>query len=144
MLLSNFFFQAEDGIRDRSPSRGLGDVYKRQYQERLAADPAAKATMAAAHAHYGAARWSLLSPDDRAACEARGLAGVLRDTGVAGLRDTSGAHVKCLHTMTAHRLAQIAAGDLDPSRANVVGQWALDALAAGEDAQAGRVVDLNT
>ena len=24
------FFQAEDGIRDRSPSRGLGDVYKRQ------------------------------------------------------------------------------------------------------------------
>ena len=32
MLLSLlfFFFQAEDGIRDRSPSRGLGDVYKRQ------------------------------------------------------------------------------------------------------------------
>ena len=27
-----FFFQAEDGIRDRSPSRGLGDVYKRQEQ----------------------------------------------------------------------------------------------------------------
>src|SRR5664279_6370879 len=27
-----FFFQAEDGIRDRSPSRGLGDVYKRQVQ----------------------------------------------------------------------------------------------------------------
>ena len=25
-----FFFQAEDGIRDRSPFRGLGDVYKRQ------------------------------------------------------------------------------------------------------------------
>ena len=23
--------EAEDGIRDRSPSRGLGDVYKRQY-----------------------------------------------------------------------------------------------------------------
>ena len=28
-----FFFQAEDGIRDRSPSRGLGDVYKRQGYE---------------------------------------------------------------------------------------------------------------
>ena len=28
--MSLFFFQAEDGIRDRSPSRGLGDVYKRQ------------------------------------------------------------------------------------------------------------------
>ena len=28
--LKKDFFQAEDGIRDRSPSRGLGDVYKRQ------------------------------------------------------------------------------------------------------------------
>ena len=26
----SFFFQAEDGIQDRSPSRGLGDVYRRQ------------------------------------------------------------------------------------------------------------------
>ena len=25
------FFQAEDGIRDVERSRGLGDVYKRQY-----------------------------------------------------------------------------------------------------------------
>ena len=31
-----FFFQAEDGIRDRSPSRGLGDVYKRQIVNRSA------------------------------------------------------------------------------------------------------------
>ena len=28
--VGDYFFQAEDGIRDRSPSRGLGDVYKRQ------------------------------------------------------------------------------------------------------------------
>ena len=27
---SDFFFQAEDGIRDLVRSRGLGDVYKRQ------------------------------------------------------------------------------------------------------------------
>ena len=27
-----FFFQAEDGIRDLVRSRGLGDVYKRQYK----------------------------------------------------------------------------------------------------------------
>ena len=27
------FFQAEDGIRDSSTSRGLGDVYKRQIQK---------------------------------------------------------------------------------------------------------------
>ena len=31
-----FFFQAEDGIRDLVRSRGLGDVYKRQHQDRLA------------------------------------------------------------------------------------------------------------
>ena len=30
-----FFFQAEDGIRDAQESRGLGDVYKRQVQDRL-------------------------------------------------------------------------------------------------------------
>ena len=30
-----FCFQAEDGIRDLVRSRGLGDVYKRQGQERL-------------------------------------------------------------------------------------------------------------
>ena len=29
-ILSFFFFQAEDGIRDLVRSRGLGDVYKRQ------------------------------------------------------------------------------------------------------------------
>ena len=29
-VLSVFFFQAEDGIRDLVRSRGLGDVYKRQ------------------------------------------------------------------------------------------------------------------
>ena len=28
--LIDFFFQAEDGIRDLVRSRGLGDVYKRQ------------------------------------------------------------------------------------------------------------------
>ena len=32
-IIKKKFFQAEDGIRDRSPSRGLGDVYKRQEQQ---------------------------------------------------------------------------------------------------------------
>ncbi|WP_460366087.1 hypothetical protein, partial [Staphylococcus aureus] len=32
-LWFDVFFQAEDGIRDRSVSRGLGDVYKRQAVE---------------------------------------------------------------------------------------------------------------
>eukprot|EP00831_Metopus_contortus_P047902 TRINITY_DN38825_c0_g1_i2.p1 TRINITY_DN38825_c0_g1~~TRINITY_DN38825_c0_g1_i2.p1 ORF type:complete len:150 (+),score=40.90 TRINITY_DN38825_c0_g1_i2:66-515(+) len=35
MDLGFFFFQAEDGIRDVERSRGLGDVYKRQYQRRV-------------------------------------------------------------------------------------------------------------
>ena len=29
------FFQAEDGIRDLVRSRGLGDVYKRQHEDRV-------------------------------------------------------------------------------------------------------------
>ena len=33
-MLSFFFFQAEDGIRDLVRSRGLGDVYKRQFVKR--------------------------------------------------------------------------------------------------------------
>eukprot|EP00658_Telonema_sp_P-2_P038278 TRINITY_DN27498_c0_g1_i1.p1 TRINITY_DN27498_c0_g1~~TRINITY_DN27498_c0_g1_i1.p1 ORF type:complete len:236 (+),score=58.69 TRINITY_DN27498_c0_g1_i1:43-750(+) len=32
-MVSFFFFQAEDGIRDAQESRGLGDVYKRQILE---------------------------------------------------------------------------------------------------------------
>ena len=36
LLCSCFFFQAEDGIRDLVRSRGLGDVYKRQGQQRRA------------------------------------------------------------------------------------------------------------
>eukprot|EP00831_Metopus_contortus_P036518 TRINITY_DN28885_c0_g1_i1.p2 TRINITY_DN28885_c0_g1~~TRINITY_DN28885_c0_g1_i1.p2 ORF type:complete len:171 (+),score=59.70 TRINITY_DN28885_c0_g1_i1:61-573(+) len=35
LCLFFFFFQAEDGIRDVERSRGLGDVYKRQYQRRV-------------------------------------------------------------------------------------------------------------
>ena len=31
-IIKKIFFQAEDGIRDLSMSRGLGDVYKRQSQ----------------------------------------------------------------------------------------------------------------
>mgnify|MGYP003381109315 CR=1 FL=1 len=34
-VVSFFFFQAEDGIRDLVRSRGLGDVYKRQPQKRF-------------------------------------------------------------------------------------------------------------
>ncbi len=34
-----FFFQAEDGIRDQPRSRGLGDVYKRQFWTTRVSNP---------------------------------------------------------------------------------------------------------
>ncbi len=34
-MILQFFFQAEDGIRDSVESRGLGDVYERQGASRL-------------------------------------------------------------------------------------------------------------
>ena len=37
-LYDLFVFQAEDGIRDLVRSRGLGDVYKRQLEERVTRD----------------------------------------------------------------------------------------------------------
>ena len=37
LLVYVFFFQAEDGIRDLVRSRGLGDVYKRQGRDGVAA-----------------------------------------------------------------------------------------------------------
>ena len=43
LLFFFFFFQAEDGIRDRSPSRGLGDVYKRQIKHKRITTTVAKA-----------------------------------------------------------------------------------------------------
>ena len=46
-----FFFQAEDGIRDLVRSRGLGDVYKRQLQQRGVERAAAEVVDAHAGAH---------------------------------------------------------------------------------------------
>ena len=52
-----FFFQAEDGIRDLVRSRGLGDVYKRQFL-RLAGKESVRDlhqdARAVAHARIGA------------------------------------------------------------------------------------------
>ena len=43
-----FFFQAEDGIRDSSTSRGLGDVYKRQMVPSMSVSLDAKSTLTVA------------------------------------------------------------------------------------------------
>ena len=47
-----FFFQAEDGIRDRSPSRGLGDVYKRQDKSSVGSNDIIYQTVSYIAAHY--------------------------------------------------------------------------------------------
>ena len=47
-IIKKKFFQAEDGIRDRRTSRGLGDVYKRQ----IATNALGRAYMETPHARF--------------------------------------------------------------------------------------------
>ena len=74
-----FFFQAEDGIRDLVRSRGLGDVYKRQFlnrqtasrRERLSLQPGAEPEKVE-RASSQSLRWRILRvPEDAA----RGVTG---------------------------------------------------------------------
>ena len=54
-IIKKKFFQAEDGIRDRSPSRGLGDVYKRQGVKKpypIGQSPAAQLRQISEQAHF--------------------------------------------------------------------------------------------
>lgn len=98
-----------------------------QWQQLVKDDAGFAAELAAAHAAYGAARWSKLSDEDREYCTTRdGFASALRDTGVGGLRFVS--QVKCLHTHLAHTLA----GGVNP-----VGAKVLEALRRNEDREAG-------
>ena len=65
-----FFFQAEDGIRDLVRSRGLGDVYKRQWLGNIgylrrsytAADLVYRDPNGEDHIYYGA-RWDDLNSE---------------------------------------------------------------------------------
>eukprot|EP00831_Metopus_contortus_P005845 TRINITY_DN12205_c0_g1_i1.p5 TRINITY_DN12205_c0_g1~~TRINITY_DN12205_c0_g1_i1.p5 ORF type:complete len:109 (-),score=19.02 TRINITY_DN12205_c0_g1_i1:562-888(-) len=51
-MLFFFFFQAEDGIRDVERSRGLGDVYKRQWFNIPLTFPCSKKNIASAAFFY--------------------------------------------------------------------------------------------
>ena len=99
--------------------------YVRRYQAEIEASPEYQREFEANHRAYAAARWALLSDEDRAFCEQKGFAAVLRDTGVGGIRCSS--QVRCLHVHTAHALA---------TGGNLVGRWVLEALRRGEDALA--------
>ena len=115
--------------------------YVRLYQQMLHEDEVAFSRFREQQREYAALRWSVLSESDRQYCEKSGLASVLRDTGVAGIRFPN--QVKCLHTHVAHALAMgsattaFAVADESPARragsGNIVGEWALAALERGED-----------
>ena len=47
--VNQFFFQAEDGIRDLVRSRGLGDVYKRQLYRLICFTSTSSSTSLASH-----------------------------------------------------------------------------------------------
>jgi hypothetical protein len=68
------------------------------------ADPALAARVRADHARYAAERAGALRGEALEEAERRGLAAVLRESGVGGCRDHS--RVKCLHAHWAHHLAR--------------------------------------
>lgn len=92
---------------------------------RLQESPEHIAAMDAAHRAYAAARWALLTDEDRAFVVSKDWEEPLRDTGIAGIRNFGA--VKCLHCHLAHHLSF-------PSHGNVIGQWAKELLDEGEDA----------
>eukprot|EP00658_Telonema_sp_P-2_P046975 TRINITY_DN353_c0_g1_i3.p1 TRINITY_DN353_c0_g1~~TRINITY_DN353_c0_g1_i3.p1 ORF type:complete len:626 (+),score=226.33 TRINITY_DN353_c0_g1_i3:48-1925(+) len=87
-----FFFQAEDGIRDAQESRGLGDVYKRQYQRRV----------------RGIRPRTMFAPPS-----APGMEGTDASLGISGQR-TSGHAVRQANVTAALAVANIVKSSLGP------------------------------
>lgn len=87
--------------------------------QRLKEHPEHLARMEAAHRAYGAARWSLLTDDDKAFLARKGWEAPLRDTGIAGIHDFH--TVKCLHGHYAHFLSR-------PQDDNLIGEWVHELL----------------
>lgn len=87
----------------------------RGLEEEMAADPALFARVREDHARCAAERYAALSAAEREAAEKAGIAGILRDGGVGGLRDQR--HLKCLHAQYAfHRARRGAVGALLDAR----------------------------
>ncbi|CAH0521367.1 unnamed protein product [Peronospora belbahrii] len=77
-------------------------------QHRLDADEAAKES----HREYAEQRWQMMTPHDIELVKSRGWEFVLRNVGIAGIREFT--NVKCLHTHYAHYLA---------TGNNLIGEW---------------------
>lgn len=104
------------------------EQYVMELQRRLETDEQHKERMAQCHRDYAQQRWQMLTPSDLELVKTRRWEFVLRDVGIAGIRDF--AAVKCLHTHYAHFLA---------TGNNLVGQWVqelLDQAAAAEQTEA--------
>ncbi|RLN53632.1 hypothetical protein BBJ29_004745 [Phytophthora kernoviae] len=104
------------------------EQYVMELQRRLEADEAAKEKMAQNHREYAEQRWRMLTEHDLGVVKGRGWEFVLRDVGIAGIRDFT--NVKCLHTHYAHYLA---------TGNNLIGEWVqelLDSAAAAERTEA--------
>ncbi|MCK6478901.1 MAG: DUF501 domain-containing protein [Planctomycetes bacterium] len=76
----------------------------RSVEEEAGRDPALAAGVARDHARCAEERWEAAGPGGRARAEAEGVAGILRETGIGGVRDR--AFVKCLHAQVAFHLAR--------------------------------------
>jgi hypothetical protein len=95
----------------RLEASGLVD----RLEEEVAGDPALAARVRGDAARHAAERFAALSPADRAAAEAAGALGILRDSGVGGVRDPR--HLKCLHAQYAfHRARGSAIGEILDAR----------------------------
>ncbi|CAI5744337.1 unnamed protein product [Peronospora destructor] len=81
-------------------------------QHRLDADETAKEKMVQSHREYAKQRWKMMTPHDVELVNSRGWEFVLRDVGIAGIREFT--NVKCLHTHYAHYLA---------TGNNLIGEW---------------------
>jgi hypothetical protein len=76
----------------------------RAVEEEAGRDPTLAAGLARDHARCAGERWEAAGPAERARAEAEGTAGILRETGIGGVRDR--AFVKCLHAQVAFHLAR--------------------------------------
>ncbi|OWZ03576.1 hypothetical protein PHMEG_00024670 [Phytophthora megakarya] len=93
-------------------------------QHRLDTDEAAKEKMAQSHREYAEQRWKMMTPHDLELVEGRRWEFVLRDVGIAGIRDFTS--VKCLHTHYAHYLA---------TGNNQIGEWVQELLDSKEQTE---------
>ncbi len=87
-----------------SLSRLEHDGWITKIQERIAEDAVFRAEVQGDHERHARERWAMLTEEERAEVERRGLVQELTDRGIGGTRDRT--KVKCLHLHYAYHLAR--------------------------------------